>query len=462
MREELSALYGRAPIWAQHVMCSAEGLRLRRLRFPARFDARLRLVRARSRWTAAQVAADRLARLRALLVHARAHVPYWRDAMAAAGLVPERIAHVDELEALPPCSKDTVVREGDRMRATAIPHGRDLHAIELQTSGTTGAGMHLRASIDAVHEQWAMCWRYRMWHGLAPGTWCGQLGGRVIVPPTQHTPPFHRINWPGRQVLLSSYHLGPATAGAYLDVLRERAVPWIHGYPSMVATLAECMLERHERLPAVMWVTLASESVSASTRRRIREAFGVEPREHYAQTEAVANISECTAGRLHVDEDFSVVELVPHARDHDDALLYRVLGTSLDNYHQPFIRYDTGDLVRLADGCDCGLGGRVIAAIDGRREDVLVLPSGALVGRVDHIFKSLESTREAQIRQAADGSVTILVVPRREWTEADERALRLAWTTRLGHELALRIVVVAEIPRESSGKLRMVVREGSR
>ncbi len=462
MRADLSAVYGHAPIWAQHLLCSAEGLRLRRLRFPARFDARLRAVRERSGWTPAQIAADRLARLRALLVHACARVPYWRDAMTKAGLVPERIAHVDELEALAICTKDTIIREGPRMHASELPHGHALRAIELNTSGTTGAGMHLRASMDAVHEQWAVCWRYRMWHGLAPGTWCGQLGGRVIVPPSQQVPPFHRINWPGRQVLLSSYHLGTTTAEAYIEVLHARGVPWIHGYPSMVATLADAIVERGAQLPAIRWVTVASESLTAAARERIRRAFGLEPREHYAQSEGVANISECPAGRLHIDEDFSVVELIPHGRDHDGVPVYRVIGTSLENYHQPFIRYDTGDLVRLASGCDCGLPGRVIAAIDGRQEDMLVLPSGALVGRADHIFKSFESIREAQIRQGRGGDISILVVPREQWGAGDEQRLRDACSARLGGDLAVTISLVPAIARESSGKLRLVVREGSR
>ena len=39
MHASVTRLYGRAPVWAQHALCSAEGLRLRLRRYPPGFDA---------------------------------------------------------------------------------------------------------------------------------------------------------------------------------------------------------------------------------------------------------------------------------------------------------------------------------------------------------------------------------------------------------------------------------------
>ncbi len=465
MARDINALYGRAPGWAQNLLCSVEGLRLRRLRFSAEFDDRLTAARIREQWTIAQIQAHRLVRLRALLVHAERHVPHWRELFRAHDFVPTRMSHADELQRLPTSDKDTVVREGDRMRTDRVPHGEDPTAVAMQTSGTTGAGMSLRMSKGAHREQWAVCWRYRQWHGLQPGTWCAQLGGRVIVPIETRLPPYWRVNWPGRQLLLSSYHLGPATAEHYLEVLASRRIPWIHGYPSMVTALADFAAAARVRLPALRWVTLASESTSVAQRERIVAGLGVVPREHYAQTESVANFSECPQGRLHVDEDHALVEFIPHGTAADGRTTHRVVGTSLDNWHQPFVRYDTGDLVVLDDApCPCGRPGRIVAEIDGRREDVLVLADGTLVGRADHIFKGLEFIREAQIRQGGRqgraGAVSLHVVPRGAWTPEHAEVLRASAVARLGPDTAIDIRVVERIERTVSGKLRLVVREG--
>jgi phenylacetate-CoA ligase len=461
VRTSAAELYVHVPVWAQNVLCSVEGLRLRWQRFPPGFAALLAETEARMQWRADQLAAHRLVRVRAMLVHAGRHVPFWRETFAAVGFAPERLQHVDELEALPVLTKDTIVREGERMRAERLPHGALRDPIDAQTSGTTGGGLRFRMSLEALREQWAVCWRYRRWHGLLEGTWCGQLGGRLIVPVAEQSPPFHRINWAGRQVLLSSFHLGPVTAEHYLRELVARDVPWIHGYTSMVAVLADAAADLGMRMPALRWVTIASESLSATQRDRIVRGFGIGPRQHYAQTESIANFSECPLGRLHVDEDHACVEFVPHVRDADGRMLYRVLGTSVTNWWQPFIRYDVGDLVALAEdsSCACGRPGRLVQEIDGRREDLVELASGAKVGRLNHVFNALEFLRESQIRQSRPGAIAIHVVPRGEWTEAHERRLLAEAHARLGPDMQVSIALESQLPRSAAGKLRLVVRE---
>ncbi len=457
MREEI---YGHAPVWAQHVLCTLEGLRLRRQRFPADFDARLDRARTRSGWTAAQLDAHRLVRLRAMLVHAGKQVPWYRELFAAHRFEPARLQHFEELSALPTIDKHTVVREG--LLAESLPHGIDPDPVVMHTSGTTGAGLRVVSSIDGVREQWAACWRYRMWHAIPRDAWCATFGGRVLVSAQTREPPFWRVNLAGRQVLMSSYHLGPATAPAYLAMLRARAIPWIHGYTSMVTALAELALERGVQLPALRFVTFASESVSAVQRARVREAFGIEPREHYAQTECVANFSECRLGRLHVDEDQAHVELVPQPREPGGRQLYRVVGTTLDNWHQPLVRYDTGDLVAMTEGasCECGLPGRIVDEVDGRRDDVLLLGDGTRVGRASQIFPALEFVREAQFRQREPGAVMLAVVPREPWSPALERRLFESLRARLGDDIRVTLELHEHLPRGPSGKLRLVVREG--
>ena len=129
-------------------------------------------------------------------------------------------------------------------------------------------------------------------------------------------------------------------------------------------------------------MTVGAENLLAQQAALIRQAFGVKPRQHYGMSEAVANFSECEQGRLHVDEDFAAVEFLPNP-----AGGYKIIGTNLSNLATPLIRYEVGDVASLADApCDCGRPGRVVAAVDGRKEDYVVLKNGSRLGRMDHIF----------------------------------------------------------------------------
>ena len=140
--------------------------------------------------------------------------------------------------------------------------------------------------------------------------------------------------------MFSGYHLGAHTARAYLDCIIASKARWIHGYPSLIALLASYAIEFGYHLQ-INWVTLGAESVLPQQAKVIEEAFGVRPLQHYGMTEAVANVSECPNGRLHVDEDFSVVEFVPA-----DNGAFRILGTNFTNPAFPLLRYDVGDFCK--------------------------------------------------------------------------------------------------------------------
>jgi len=101
----------------------------------------------------------------------------------------------------------------------------------------------------------------------------------------------------------------------------------------------------------------------------------------------------------------------------------------------------------------------VVEAIDGRKEDYVLLPGGARVGRMDHVFKDMVRVREAQIHQREVGRITIRVVRGDGYTESDERQLLEEIRQRIGDETEIDIEYVEELQRSRTGKLRFVVSE---
>jgi phenylacetate-CoA ligase len=239
--------------------------------------------------------------------------------------------------------------------------------------------------------------------------------------------------------------------------MRKKRPPWLHGYPSHLALLAAHVLNNEVDLGyQIDWITIGAESLLEQQADLMEKAFGLRPRQHYGMAEAVANISECHRGSLHVDEDFSAVEFVPHPHGWG----HKIIGTNFTNPAMPLLRYDVQDMVALDENsCPCGHPGRVVLSIDGRQEDYVILPNGSRIGRMDHIFKDMTSIREAQISQREIGQIIIRVVKTKHYTPKDEIALRREAAKRVGADTEVKIEYVEAIKRTGAGKLRFVVSE---
>lgn len=446
------SIYLRLPVALQNAVCSLYGWRVNRTRFGPGFWRHLEAAERRLRMKPEEVIAYRDERLRRFVRHCLDTVPYYRRVLPECGVGPDTIQALDDMQRLPILTKAQVQADYESFVSDAVPPAR---RIMTHTSGTTGGGLRFAVTLDAAQEQWAIWWRYRRLHGLSFDTWCGFFGGRSVVPLSQKRPPFWRYNRPGRQILFSGYHMSPATLSHYIDELRRRRPPWLHGYPSLLALAATHLLEARETLGyPLRWITIGAESLLPQQAEVIERAFGVRPLEHYGMTEAVANAFQCSRGRLHVDEDFAATEFVPTG----DGSTCRVVGTNFTNPAVPFLRYDVGDEAQLDPrGCDCGLPGRILRSIDGRREDYVILRNGARLGRLDHVFKDLIRIREAQVYQNAPGVIVVRVVRNRDYGEEDERMLLKEFHKRVGDEAEVRVEYVDGLPRTPSGKLRFVV-----
>lgn len=450
----IEKIYPSLPTLMQSLACSFEGWRIRWNRYNADFVARLVQAERRAKLSYAELAAFRDAQIRNFVHHAATTVPYYRRLFRQLGAESGDFRTLADLGRLPVLRKSEVQQEPAAFLSEAVP---ERERVRMHTSGTTGAGLHFWTSHPALREQYAIWWRHLHRHGLRQGQWCAYFAGRSVVPVGQRKPPFWRVNVPGRQVLLSAYHLNDANAVFYMQELGRRKLPWLHGYPSFITQIATYILDSGFDLGyRPRWITTSSENLHAHQARVIEAAFGVKPVQNYGLAEMSANISQAPDGRLHVDEDFSAVEFVAIGQDG----LHKVIGTNFSNPATPLLRYDTGDLVRIAGSGDSDAhGGRVVDSIDGRQEDYVVLPNGVRIGRMDHIFKDLVNVREAQIRQHRPGAITVLVVKAAQFGEADEAAMVREFRARLGDDMLIDIRYVDRIEKTRTGKLRFVVSE---
>lgn len=452
---DVEAIYAHLPRFAQNLACSFEGLRIQKKRYGRPFLTLLQEVESHDTWSQDQIEEYRDQHVREYVRHCAKTVPYFRARFQELGITYTDIHTLADLCKLP------VIGKAEMASQMSSFQSKDVHrkkCIVSHTSGTTGSGLRFCVTPRANWMQWAVTWRYRRWHGINLDTKCAFFGGRSIVPISQRCPPYWRYDHVRHQILFSGYHISPETMPLYVDELRRQKPPWICGYPSLITLIASFIVDSKSDLGYYpRWVTTLSENLLAQQRAVITAAFGVAPRQHYGMTEGAVNMGECEQGRLHVDEDFSAVELV------DDAGIVgaRVVGTAFHNPATAFLRYEVGDRATLSTerSCPCGRPGRLIEVIDGRREDYVILRNGSRVGRMDHVFKDLVNVREAQIYQKNPGEITVRIVRGSAYSLSDEEKLRQELQKRLGKETLTYLEYCDALLRGKSGKLRFVVSE---
>ncbi len=446
------SVYLRLPIFLQNLVVSLEGFRIQARRYGNRYISVERQIHAQSSLNSIQLYELRSRLLRSHF-HAAYRSPFWLNCFNQYGVNIFSEDPFSELAKLPVLTKDIVK---DNLDDIINPSYSRNSLFWIRTSGTTGSGLVFPSLLSTEHYVWSYWWRYRHCHGLSRKSLCGYFGGRSIVPISQQRPPFWRYNIPARQIMFSCYHLSLNTAPLYLNALQKSGVEWIHGYPSVITLLANYIIDLglDVNLQNLKCITTGAESISTAQKNVISRAFDVPVVEHYGQAEAVANISQCERGCLHIDEDFSHVEIIDNPQGFGGSSL---VGTNWLNPAFPLFRYDTSDLVKTSSLiCSCGRIGRVVSSIDGRKEDYIVLPSGAKIGRLDHIFKDMTNVHQAQFVQTDATSVKLFIVKNSLFARRDELHLMSELRQRLGPDIKINIDFVDDIPRTSRGKHRLV------
>jgi putative adenylate-forming enzyme len=141
----------------------------------------------------------------------------------------------------------------------------------------------------------------------------------------------------------------------------------IVGPPSLLGFLAAAREAGRLRAQPERLVSVA-EVLEPQDAERIAGVFGAPVHQIYQCTEGLLAVS-CELGSLHIQEDIVVLQMEPLPGEPGRVT---PIVTDLWRTTQPIIRYRLNDVLRLdPEPCGCGSPFRVIAAIEGRCDDIL-------------------------------------------------------------------------------------------
>jgi phenylacetate-CoA ligase len=251
-----------------------------------------------------------------------------------------------------------------------------------------------------------------------------------------------------------------------LRELDEFAPTALEANPSFLARLARHAIATGARPRRPDLIVLTFENPSPTQRALIHRAFAAPIASSYGATEAGYVFMECERGRLHQVSDCCHVDFLPLARRYGGPRLGRLLVSTLDNPWRALVRFDIGDIARLAAPpgatararCPCGrTGGFVLEDIEGRVAGITLGADGGPVtpAAIDRALASVPGLVDHRLRQDGPGAVRIAYVLDEAAagpTRGADRAVRAALRRLYGRSCALEVREVPALPPEPSGK----------
>jgi phenylacetate-CoA ligase len=454
----MQALYKNGPGWLQTAMLNAYAIKVHWERYGRYFEEVLDELTRTQYYSDAQIQQYQNERVSKLIKHSYETVPYYRELFDSLGLKPKDITTVQELEKLPVLTKDTVRNNVDRLISRNVRKNKLVHG---HTSGTTGTPLDVYWDKNTCVYANAVYWRHKNLAGVRYRDPVALLLGRVVVPVGATKPPFWRKNYLHNHLWLSSFHMSPENLGFYVRKLEEFKPVVIEGYPSTVYILARYLLARRQSFP-VRAVFTSSETLFPVQREAIEQAFCCKIFDYYGLAERVVFATECEVhSGHHLNFEFGATEVLDASGKRVAVGQSGVLvSTSLQNYGMPMIRYKTSDTTALIEKrCSCGRSMPLMQDVTTKAEDIIVRPDGRLISPsvLTHPFKPMHNIEKSQIIQDALHHITIKIVKREGYSDADTQTLLDGFQERVGSDVVVDVEFVDDIPRTSSGKYRWVI-----
>lgn len=457
-------VYSFLPIPLQDLAVSVKGWQLHRKRYGSGSFQQMAQILARNEQMSPQALAElQFSMFQDFAAHCYMRSPYYHNLWKSHGIQPGDIRQPDDIPLIPIARKQDM--RGRTHEFLTEPVGREMTAVH--TSGTTGSPLTVHFSADDIGRRYAFLERCRRWAGVGIGQKRASFTGRNLIPQRQTGPPFWRHNYPGNQLLFSSYHLSRENLPAYVEALERFQPEIIDGYPSAIHIVADQILHgkgdggvRGLRPRAIL---VSAETVFPHQRQTIEAAFQAKLYNQYASSDGAPFVSECAQGQLHMHVDSGLIEILDDNGDPaPPGQVGQMVVTSFTTHVIPMLRFEIGDAAvpsaRRAP-CACGLPLPVVDAIVGRGDDILFTPDRGFVGRMDTVFKGVPSTIiEAQIVQTAADIIVLRIVADRAAYKAEHGGKVVAeMRKKLGDVVTIRLEQVESIPRSANGKLRTVV-----
>ncbi|BAL25897.1 phenylacetate--CoA ligase family protein [Azoarcus sp. KH32C] len=416
-----------------------------------------RLLEESQWWDRGRIERLQFERLQALLAHAQAHVPYYRELFGRIGFDAGKIQTAADLARLPFLGKAEIRANLDALKSE---DARDL--ARFNTGGSSGEPLIFFIGAERVSHDVAAKWRATRW-------WEVDIGDPEIVvwgSPIELGAQDHIRRWRDglmRTELLPAFEMSESRLDNFVERIRQRRPKMLFGYPSALSLIGRHAEARGQRMDdlGVKVAFCTSERLYDDQRSTIERIFGCRVANGYGGRDAGFIAHQCPSGGMHLTAEDIVVEIVDtQGKPVPIGESGEIVVTHLATRDFPFIRYRTGDVAALDPApCACGRGLPLLKDIQGRTTDFVVARDGTVMHGLALIYvvRDLPQVAAFRIVQESLDLTRIIVVPADGYGPEIEARIRQGMANRLGQDVRIEIETAAEIRPEKSGKYRYVM-----
>lgn len=247
-------------------------------------------------------------------------------------------------------------------------------------------------------------------------------------------------------------------------LLKKGGVRMMIGYASNLNVLADYLLGNGctPDMFCLETILSGSEVLTAATREKLKKVFGCNVVSLYSNQENGMLAVECNENKeFHLNEASYIFELLKLESDEpaEEGELGRVVITDLYNYAMPIIRYDTGDLAVRKSQAECEIHTAVIAAVEGRRVDIIYDVNGVPLSphTVTNALWQFNKLKQFQLIQAGKRTY-VFKINDPIMAYSDEELIQTCKEF-FGESAEISIARVHDIPVLASGKFKYLICE---
>lgn len=444
-------LYDKSPIFLQNILIGISGYQRNRTRYGKTYYYYRKFLSDFDTWSIEQKLEYQNNELKKLLQYAIENSRFYHQLYKEINI--NSIQSINDLRYLPIVDKE-MLRENIKDVITISHKG----AVEGHTGGTTGKSLVILYTQEDMMKRMATLDHFKARVGFEHMKMKrATFNGKHIVAPNQKATIYWRYNAACKQMIYSSFHLTEINMKHYVASLNKFRPDSIDGFFSSICDIAG-YIERHniklEFIPVAIFPT--SETLTTSGRELLERVFRCKVYDQYASSEGAPFVTECKEQSMHIEMASGVFEQFEEGSA-------EVLVTSFTTYGTPLIRYRIGDAMIMKDGnskCRCGSESTLVNEIEGRRLDFLYTSEGAKIyaGNVSNLFKNMPNAliRAQAVQDKMEEIIIYLEVDKRLYKSEYDDFLINEFLHKFGEKTQIIIVHVDELPREKSGKFRMI------
>jgi phenylacetate-CoA ligase len=449
--ELLEKIYDKAPIFFQNIMVTLSGYQRNRTRYGKVYYEQLKFLKEFDKWNLNEKLEYQKEELIKFIRYAYENSKFYRELYRDIDI--DSIQSFEDLKKLPIVDKEML-----RLNISAANTIPRKGAVEGHTGGTTGKSLVVLMTPEDMMKRMAMLDHFKARFGFEHRKMKrATFNGKHIVPPGQKKKVFWRYNAACKQMIYSTFHITEENMRFYVESFNRFKPNAIDGSVMAMCDIAG-YIERHnielEFKPVAIFPT--GETLTESGRELLERVFNCKVYNQYASSEGAPFVTECEKQVLHVELASGVFENLEEEND-------EILVTSFTTHGTPLIRYKIGDAMRFDNNrrlCECGMETQIVKEIHGRGLDFLYKPDGAKIsmGNVSNLFKNMPNSlvRAQTVQDKMDEIKILLEVDKSLYRSEYDDLLKDEFLHKFGPKTKIVIEHVDEIPREKSGKFRIV------